>query len=183
MRPRHADRALNAPVGCHLFADESKQHDYLFAVVVADPARLSACRSRMRTLVYAGNSRLHFAKERDSTRQAVVEALIDEQVRAFVVRAKGNSRGTRDRCIRAIAAQAGEVQASRLVLDLDQSVLAADRRLLAQAGLSRKEVEYQHLPSSQDPMLWIADALAWCEAREGRWAHSIRGLVTSRFEV
>lgn len=73
--------------------------------------------------------------------------------------------------------------ADRLVLDLDRSVVDADRRVLASAGLGPRGVVYAHLPSAQDPLLWIADAVAWCEARGDRWSESVRPLIVERIRV
>ena len=35
------------------------------------------------------------------------------------------------------------------------------------------------MPPHGDPLLWIADALAWCSSAEGTWQARIEAIVTS----
>ena len=74
--------------------------------------------------------------------------------------------------------------AERLVLELADGDLAADRRVLYAA--KRKHAgawTYHHLRAPQEPILWAADGIAWAWSHGGTWRASISGLVTRTVEV
>ncbi|NHA01897.1 hypothetical protein G5V59_25780 [Nocardioides sp. W3-2-3] len=69
-------------------------------------------------------------------------------------------------------------QAAHLVLDLDATLLARDRRTLATATRDLPRVAYSHLPLSAEPLLAIPDVIAWSWARGGEWRRRVESLVT-----
>jgi len=49
-----------------------------------------------------------------------------------------------------------------MVLEADETVLASDRRLLAEVtGGSDLTFRYMHKRAHEDPLLWPADLVAW----------------------
>lgn len=51
---------------------------------------------------------------------------------------------------------------SLMVLEADETVLASDRRLLAEVtGGSDLTFRYMHKRAHEDPLLWPADLVAW----------------------
>jgi hypothetical protein len=72
--------------------------------------------------------------------------------------------------MKAILDDAIDAEARLLVLELDDSVAVADRRMIAQRfRLEPASPEYRHLPAKAEPLLWISDAVAWCSQRGGEW--------------
>jgi hypothetical protein len=58
--------------------------------------------------------------------------------------------------------------------ELDRQVLVGQLRRRSYAFL------YDHMPPHGDPLLWIADALAWCSSAGGRWHERIVGITESQ---
>ncbi|MFE7422810.1 hypothetical protein [Rhodococcus sp. NPDC057529] len=85
-----------------------------------------------------------------------------------------------------LVADLAELQASRLVLEQDDSTMKADRRVLYEAvgkhGI-REHLTYHHLRAKQGPMVWIPNAVAWCPAKGGEWPARVRPLVTKTVDV
>jgi hypothetical protein len=73
------------------------------------------------------------------------------------------------------------VKGSWLVIEVDQSLVSRDRTTLYRAvrafGVS-DSLEYQHCPGKQEPLLWVADAAAWCFSRIGEWLRLIAPLIS-----
>lgn len=65
----------------------------------------------------------------------------------------------RDRALRVLVARVSGEQAAHLVLDLDATVLARDRRTLSTATRALPSVSYSHLPLSAEPLLSIPDVI------------------------
>jgi len=71
----------------------------------------------------------------------------------------------RAECLRHIIGDLAGAGAQRLVIEQDDSLLKHDQAVLY-AAVRRAEVAgsliYEHLPARSEPLLWIADAAAWC---------------------
>jgi hypothetical protein len=39
---------------------------------------------------------------------------------------------------------------------------------------------YDHMPPYDDPLLWIADAFAWCSSAGGTWQERIEAITTAQ---
>jgi hypothetical protein len=63
---------------------------------------------------------------------------------------------------------------TRVVLDRDDSLVEADRRALFELTAKHTGgMEYQHLRASEDVLLCVADAVAWCYAKGGAWRERV----------
>lgn len=71
-------------------------------------------------------------------------------------------------------------QAADVVLERDASVEDVDRRTirskLDQLG-ALKDLKYSHRDRGEQPMLWIADAAAWCHQAGSPWTGKIASIV------
>jgi len=65
-------------------------------------------------------------------------------------------------------------------LRLDTGQDASDRRIIASElrRAEQEDVRYEHVGKSEEPLLWIADAIAWSYGRGGRWREEVRTLTT-----
>jgi len=61
--------------------------------------------------------------------------------------------------------------------DLDRQVLIDQLRRHHHGGAV---FGYDHLPPHGDPLLWIADALAWCSSAGGEWRGRIDAITTGQ---
>ena len=67
----------------------------------------------------------------------------------------------------------------RVVFEIDEAALANDRRWLRLELAKHPEVEYLHLGKSE-PMLWVADGMAWAAHRGGKWLAMVQHLIVER---
>jgi hypothetical protein len=70
--------------------------------------------------------------------------------------------------------------AARLVLELDESVLQSDRRIIGErlAKANCHDLRYEHQRAHEEGLLAIPDAVAWCWAKGGNWRKAAEDIVT-----
>ena len=138
-------------------------------------------RATLKRQLKAGQRSLHFRKESDRRRRAILAAMLGLEWHGYVVRADGpDSRSARAECLRAVADLSARHGVNELVIERDDSVLERDRRMLFShlAGHDQdSRIRYRHLGRHEDPLLWIADAVAWSVARGGEWRRRVSGRV------
>ncbi|MGL5823410.1 MAG: hypothetical protein ACRCYU_00875, partial [Nocardioides sp.] len=107
------------------------------------------------------------------------------EVRAgvYVMRTRDHRAG-RQACLSRILDWVLTEGASHLVLELDESVAAADRHLVA-ARFSREDDPpvYRQLRAKEEPLLWVSDAIAWSYQRGGEWRTRIEPMITDTVEL
>ncbi len=85
------------------------------------------------------------------------------------------------RVCKGVIAYADDAGATRLVLEQDDSLLAWTARRLwqitGQVGC-RDRLRYEHARASEELLLVIPDAVAWCWAKGGQRRNRIRPVVT-----
>jgi len=130
----------------------------------------------------AGGSILHFVKERDSTRAAAYRAIAAMPIEVTLITAPRTVRHNpaRELAINCVVQRATEIKPQRIVFELDIHALKNDRKLLRRGLAMYPEVEYQHLGKGDDPMLWVADGMAWAVQRGGKWLATVEYLITER---
>lgn len=155
----------------HVFVDESKSKGYLIIAVIIAPGLLRATRRKMQKLCMPGQSHIHFVNERDSRRKLILSEISRMEMRVRAYRATGCSQSTgRDACIDLLLDDIRSIKATSLVFEKDESSEKSDRALLQSGLLSRglsKNIEYSFMPKSSEPIIWIADAIAWSYSRGG----------------
>lgn len=124
----------------------------------------------MRWLLQGSQTHLHFTKEKDSRRRQIVREIAQLDLAIDVYDASGcDPRKARDLTMEMIVADLAAVRAAWLNIEMDESLAAAERKVLARAvrrfGVEG-ELQYRHVPKRNEPMLWAADAAAWC------WTHA-----------
>ena len=157
-----------------VYVDESKARGFRLAAVLVQDSQASRARTRMRGHVAAGAHRVHFVKERTARRRAILATIASLGVVVAVIEAPDGCRASeqRRRAIAELTRWACSVGARRIVVERDENTIALDRRAIESvlAGLQgRSALEYEHVPARSEPLLWIADAIAWAWARGGEW--------------
>ena len=167
--------------GRHAFVDESKRGDYVVVAAVVVPAELVSIRRELRAMLLPGQSALHFKAEQDGRRRQLLAGISALPVEAYVyISQTKNQVSGRKSCLQALVVDLVAEDAERLVLELSEGDLAADRRTLFEAlrGQSRGPgLRYNHLKAPAEPMLWVADAVAWAWTHDGRWRAQVDRLV------
>lgn len=166
-----------------LFVDESKAKGYTMVAAVVVPTDVDALRREIRKLVLPGQRRIHFTKENDSRRRLIISALVKLNIKAHVFHCDSKDAASgREACLIGLVSHAAEHAHTRIVLERDDSVEKADRRILyreVDVRELRDELRYALETAHQEPLLWIADAIAWSYTKGGDWKRRIAPLIAS----
>lgn len=159
--------------GAHEFVDESKPPGrYILAVTAVESLALSTVRAQLQSWRHRGSSSIHFAKEKDSFRQALLSRMVrlPATVRLYIVEGRAREAEARSAAMGKLAEELLARGSVRLVLERDDSMARGDRRQLAQAfrGAAAPPI-YTHLRARDELVLWVSDAVAWCHQRGGEW--------------
>jgi hypothetical protein len=164
-----------------LFVDESKSKGYTMVAAVVAPSDMATLRRDVRSLVLPGQRRIHFTKENDQRKRAILSALTSFGVEAHIVQSNATRDAVgREDCLVRLVSLAAVHDHERMVLERDDSVQQADRRILYREvenhGL-RGRLTYEHEQAHQEPLLWIADAIAWGYTKGGDWRRRVQPLT------
>ena len=166
-----------------ILVDESKRKDYILCAVEIDLALAPAARVALNQLRLKGQRSIHFAKESDSRRMNILKSLltIPSITTCYVVKGlnRGSEGAVRQLCVMAMIAELGPSEQYKVIFDLDENFLAADRLTLGGQLRSRQnktQVIFHHLEPYQEQLLALPDAFAWAFARGGRWRLALRSL-------
>ena len=163
-----------------VFVDESKSHGYWVVATASSVASTSDSEKALRSLLKPGQRRLHFKSERDSRRRKILSRMTELDVRVGVWATRRlPDKEARIRCLTSLTREAGRARVSDLIIERDESVTQADRRIIAAAlrAESATGVHYEHVQPHEQPLLWVSDAVAWCCSNGGDWMRRVRPLV------
>ena len=140
----------------------------------------------MRSLRVAGARTVHFKHERDSIKKDIAAALVSARMRARIYLGCGDPETIREHALRVLVTDLAAVGMRRVILDsrgpdrdhLDKQVI---RTALAASEVDT--VAYEHLRSHQEPVLWAADAIAWCYGAGGDWRRRVQPVVEAVTDV
>ena len=164
-----------------LFVDESKAKGYTLAAAVVVPGEMESARRNVRGLVLPGQRRIHFTKEQDARKRLILSRLIEFGFQAHVFHSSSKHASVgREETLGALIAHAVEHGHRRVVLERDDSIAQADRRFrfheVQRHGLTGT-LTYELEPPHLEPLLWVADAVAWSYSKGGEWKRRIEPLV------
>ena len=168
-----------------VFVDESVRRDYVLSAVRVDPRDLSTARSYVRKLLLGGERRIHFSKESNRRRRELLARLSDHGFDVALYAAPAHYPLARQRLLTQLVADVG-AELHRLVLESRDAGDVADQRHLIdlhRGGLFPDTATYEHLRPHEEPLLWVADALAWSYGAAGDWHRRIETMVTLVHEL
>jgi hypothetical protein len=168
------------------FVDESiRGQRYLMACVLLEAAQLAVVRNDLRALVLHGG-RVHFHNESASRRRLILEAIAGSQVSSFVVvchRGHGVSEfQARDMCLARIVDELQQREVGRLTIESRQDD-RDDTRTLRRARRPHPSLVWEHALPTAEPLLWVADGLAWAVGAGGRWRDSVTSVVADVIDL
>ncbi|GGP80791.1 hypothetical protein GCM10010185_63370 [Saccharothrix coeruleofusca] len=167
----------------HAFVDESiRNGTYLLAAAIVDPKDLALLRGALRTLLLPGQAELHFKKETPARRRLIMARLCAEGARVRIYRRTcgKHSEVARQECLAALTRDLLDSGAVRLVLDTREDRDINDVHTIRTAlGKLPKESQmtYEHMVSTQERLLWIADAVAWSYGAGGDWLRRAQRVI------
>lgn len=167
-----------------VYVDESKARGFRLVAVLIPDSHAGRARAQMRAHVAAGAHRVHFVKERPERRRAILATVASLGVVAAVIEAPdgGRANDQRSQTISKMTRWACVAGAHRIVIERDENSVVFDRRAIefALTGLPGGcELEYAHVPARSEPLLWIADAVAWSWSRGGEWRQLVELMGTT----
>lgn len=168
------------PSRAHVFVDESKAKGYYIAAAVISPDDISSARGVLNGLRHRGSASVHFKGEKDSVRQSFLDGAATTGVQTVLYVVKGQpDKVARPACLEALIDDLCAANAGRLVIEQDDSLAQADRRLIStrlrKHGVA--DLDYVHLKRHEEPLLWVSDAVAWCYQKGGPWIARAAPLV------
>ncbi len=171
------------------FVDESRRKDrYLLVVAIINPGDLTRLRKLLRSLLLPGQKEVHFKKEDPSRRRIILSRLLECGPVAHVYQRScvdGEERARED-CLTALVLDLKAIKATRLVLDSREERDEHDLRTIRKAfGKSPRSTPlvYEHMWSSQEELLWIADVVGWCYGAGGEWRRRVMPVVARAVDL
>lgn len=88
-------------------------------------------------------------------------------------------KSARLRALEAVISLAGEYQILSFVFELDETTYLSDKAALERHNLSvgNAKITFDFKARHEEPLLWLADAVAWCLGRGGIWKSRVDSLV------
>lgn len=169
------------PSRSSVFVDESKAREFILAASFTRNTSQVETNRRLRGLVRRGQRRIHFKSESDSSRKRLLSEMTTLEVAARVyIAPQQGPAAARTRCLERLIDDLVDSSASRLILERDESVQVADRRVI-RAHLDqrsyRRSLSYDHAAPHEYPLLWVSDAVAWCCQAGGDWRRHSEPLI------
>jgi hypothetical protein len=158
----------------HAFVDESKTGGYWLAAAIVESRDLDQLRRVTRGFRLPRQRRVHFVTESDGRRKKILTRLTSAGASVLVYDASHcpNGISPRDMALERLVDDLAKMGARRLVLERDDSVFAADRKIIrdrAEIAGCLDTLLYEHLRAYEEPLLAIPDAVAWCCQKGGDW--------------
>lgn len=158
-----------------VYVDESvRSGRYVLCCVLVDAERAGGLRRKLRQLLLPGQRKLHFKKEGARRRRELLDAFGDLDVRAtaYVCRMRlgRDESAARAICLeRAVRDIQGLRVAAQFLLESRDQLDEEDRVTVRRARAPRPVLSFEHIAPDRDPLLWLADGLAWPVGMGGEW--------------
>lgn len=164
----------------HAFVDESIRRRYILCSVTVNPRDLAASRRELRAMLLSGQRRLHFVHEAPSRRKALLSQMSRMRVRATIYVCAGGDLVARRAGLRRLVADLVAVGGRRLVVESREGRDGQDRQTIRAALVDAgaiAQLDYEHMRPSEEPLLWVADAVAWAAGADRTWRRRTEGIV------
>lgn len=164
------------------FTDESTDGVYVMAVATVRPGDVDTARKTLRGLLQPRQRALHCRREDDAQRHRIVRAVTGLPVDVWVMSRKDTDQlGARLTILDRMVTDLVAAGCSRLVLERVDSIAVHDERRIREArakACGEHRLRFDHMRPHEEPMLWVADVVAWCWCRGGRWRADVGPVVT-----
>ncbi|MCR6711417.1 MAG: hypothetical protein NVV57_01435 [Demequina sp.] len=167
--------------GAHVFVDESKSRDYIVVATAIAPLDLVDVAKELRSLVLPGQRRVHFSKESDRRRRAILAVMTSLPVTSHVY-VTTSAKRSRDLLLEVLVADLLEARATSLVIERDESLVAVDQAVIHRSMTTANQgphLRWMHDSPTTEPRLWISDAVAWSYARGGDWRRRVQPILAA----
>ena len=173
----------------HAFVDESRRGwSYQVAVAIAEPANLRLLRRDLRGLLLPGQRELHFKREKEARQKIIASTMsrLPVEVHVYTRTCGRREEPARQLCIDRLTRDLLDRGAHRLVLDSRSGRDIEDARTIRRAlgpRASETNFVYEHLDSTIEPLLWVADSIAWCFDAGAGWRKRIGDIIAAVIDL
>ena len=169
-----------------MYLDECKEAPFLLVGVCIHDRDKAALRKALGSLPLKGQRSIHFKHESSRRKRFYLGQFVRLGFNATVFRVKGiQGIEARRLSIREVVRFARDKRVNQLIFDLDETAKVHDERLLASTVSlvrGKREFQWEHRERHQEPLLWVADAVAWCVNRGGEWERLVRPLIVETID-
>ena len=155
-----------------VFVDESQRKHYIICAAIISPNHLAQVRTSLHKLLLPGQRRLHFVDESKQRRQKCLTAMAELPVQARIYASPHNESVARKFLLDHLLNDLIPLQCERLVIE-SRGVNPDTRERSQIAAAIRNgaapQVIYHHMRPHEEPLLWVADAIAWAYGAGGEW--------------
>lgn len=169
----------------HAFVDESARLPrYLVSAAIVDPAQVRRLRQSMHALLRPGQRELHFYKEKPVHRRHLADtvARLPVEVNVYTRSWLRDDEPARQDCMARLIGDLQARDAHRLVIDSRNEQDIHDERTLRRLlgpHPSGSQLVYEHVDSTSESLLWIADIAGWCFGAGPEWRKRVDPIVSS----
>lgn len=162
------------------YIDECKAKRYVFALHLVDPKDQTRLRRFLTEKLLSGQRSIHFRKESPRRRKQLIKAFLDEELKVIILQETSmSSSPSRSIVIRAMNDLIKRLGVTEIVFELDETARLHDSKLLSDLHTG---IHWDHRQRHQEPLLWVADAVAWCVNRGGEWERMVRPMIVETIE-
>ena len=164
----------------HAFVDESTRRRYILCSIAVNPRDLGASRRELRAMLLPGQRRLHFVHEASSRRKALLSQMSDMRVRGTIYVCSGDDTAARKEGLGQLVRDLVSIGGRRLVVESREGRDGQDRQTIRAALLAtgaKDQLDYKHMRPSEEPLLWVADAIAWAAGADRAWRRRTEEIV------
>ena len=168
------------------FIDESSSKKYVLVGVLIQDQNFIVSRRQLRALLLPRQRSIHFRQESKKRRKQLIDVFLELGFSCLVVSLSNQKAKTaRPKGIELLSELSLTKRCNKLVFELDESSWVADIKTLNAITYSKKlhgQLQWDHVPRHQEPLLWVADAVAWCLNRGGDWERMVRPMIIETIE-
>jgi hypothetical protein len=153
---------------------------YLFVCAIVATRDLAPARTALRGLLLDNQRRLHFTDERPARRRDLLARLAELELAARVYECRAREPQARPAVLRRALEDLGDLGVQRLVIEsragrdrFDRETIRSEQR----AGSLPQDLAYEHLLPHEEPLLWVADGVAWAWGAGGDWRRRVEPIV------
>ena len=165
-----------------VYCDESKAKGFVLVAASVPCGDHSRVRDALDRMTLKRQVRIHFRREDAGRKEKILAELIELScISATVYDARRHShKKGRDLAVARMTDDAARGQAQRIVVETDHSVVAADKLVIASRLLAAGRdgrTSFHHMLASEESLLALPDAVAWCYAKGGVWRRRVEPLI------
>jgi hypothetical protein len=165
-----------------VFVDESKHRNFFLSTVTLEVQDVATVRKTLAKLRMKGQSTIHLAKESASRRRLILDAIATLPIKVmFLDSSHDQERHARSESMKRLVTNLKLGDSYQIWIEADENFMSLDRRTITSELIARGMVErvmFQHASPSEQPLLWLPDAVGWARNRGGDWYRRVSSLTS-----